>query len=55
MDTNNYINRFIDPTGYANFKGSSRLMFITHRTERYTELQQIQMVMEGGCDWYSSA
>ncbi|MBR2497709.1 MAG: thiamine phosphate synthase [Parabacteroides sp.] len=51
MDTNNYINRFIDPTGYANFKGSSRLMFITHRTERYTELQQIQMVMEGGCDW----
>lgn len=51
MDTNDYINRFISPTGYANFERSNRLMFITHQTERYTELQQIQMVMEGGCDW----
>lgn len=51
MDTNNHTQFPITPTGYADFQGSSCLMFITHRTARYTELQQIQMVMEGGCDW----
>ena len=27
------------------------LMFITHRTEKYTEKEQVKMALEGGCDW----
>lgn len=36
---------------YACFRDSNRLMFITHRTEKYTELDEVKMVIEGGCDW----
>lgn len=28
-----------------------RLMFITHRTEKYTELDEVKMALEGGCSW----
>ena len=31
--------------------GKSRLMFITHRTDRYTELDEVKRVIAGGCDW----
>lgn len=31
--------------------GSERLMFITHRTSKYTELDEVRMVLEGGCSW----
>lgn len=31
--------------------GMSRLMFITHRTDHYTELDEIKKIIEGGCDW----
>lgn len=31
------------------YRGS--LQFITHRTERYDELEQTQLVLEGGCRW----
>ena len=27
------------------------LMFITHRTEKYTEKEQVKMALKGGCDW----
>lgn len=27
------------------------LMFITHRTEKYTEEDQVRMAIQGGCDW----
>lgn len=30
---------------------SERLMFITHRTSKYTELDEVKMVLEGGCSW----
>lgn len=36
---------------YAHFDGHNRLMFITHRTNKYTELDEIKMVIKGGCDW----
>lgn len=36
---------------YASFSGTNRLMFITHRTGKYTELDEIKMVTEGGCSW----
>ena len=26
-------------------------MFITHRTDKHTELDEIKMVTEGGCSW----
>ncbi len=28
-----------------------RLMFITHRTSRYTEAEEVKMVLDGGCSW----
>lgn len=33
------------------FGGNGRLMFITHRTERLTELDEIRLAIEGGCSW----
>ena len=33
------------------FCEKERLMFITHRTEKYTELDQTRMVLKGGCSW----
>lgn len=36
---------------YACFTETNRLMFITHRTNKYTELDEIKMVIEGGCTW----
>ncbi len=34
-----------------NLSDMSRLMFITHRTDRYTELDEVKQVIAGGCDW----
>lgn len=36
---------------YPLVEGSMRLMFITHRTDRYTEHEEAKMVLEGGCTW----
>lgn len=36
---------------YPVFEGNKRLMFITHRTERYTECEEIKMVLGGGASW----
>ena len=33
------------------FNGSGRLMFLTHRVEGLTELDEIRMAIEGGCSW----
>lgn len=36
---------------YSSFAGRAPLMFITHRTSAYTELDEVKMVSEGGCAW----
>lgn len=36
---------------YLIFDESTPLMFITHRTDRYTELDEVKMALEGGCTW----
>lgn len=36
---------------YPSFKGNRRLMFITHRTPRYTECEEVKMALEGGASW----
>lgn len=36
---------------YPVFEGNQRLMFITHRTEKYTEYDEVKMAVEGGCTW----
>lgn len=33
------------------FKGDNRLMFITHKTPKYDEVDQVRMAIEGGCSW----
>ena len=33
------------------FSGSGRLMFLTHRVEGLTELDEIRMAIKGGCSW----
>lgn len=33
------------------FEGSGRLMFITHPTARYSEIEEIKQVLDGGCTW----
>lgn len=33
------------------FEGSGRLMFITHPTTRYSEIEEIKQVLDGGCTW----
>lgn len=33
------------------FEGSGRLMFITHPTARYSEIEELQQVLDGGCTW----
>ena len=33
------------------FGGSNRLMFITHRTPKYTECDEVRMAIQGGCSW----
>lgn len=44
---------FIEKNGrrYYNFEGRGRLMFITHGNSRYDELEEVRMVLDGGCDW----
>ena len=51
MDLDNFLSRYSGRARYACFRESKRLMFITHRTSKYTELDEIKMVMKGGCDW----
>lgn len=51
MNKQNILTTFGGTPRYVDFSQSSRLMFITHRTEKYTELEEIKMVIEGGCDW----
>ena len=36
---------------YSCFKHCTPLMFITHRTARYTELDEAKIVSQGGCTW----
>ena len=33
------------------FGGNNRLMFITHRTPKYTECDEVSMAIQGGCSW----
>lgn len=33
------------------FDKGNRLMLITHRTARYTETEEIQLALQGGCSW----
>lgn len=33
------------------FGGDNRLMFITHRTPKYTECDEVRMAIQGGCSW----
>ena len=33
------------------FGGNNRLMFITHRTPKYTECDEVRMAIQGGCSW----
>lgn len=41
-----------EPKGkFIPLDASERLMFITHRTSKYTELDEVKMVLEGGCSW----
>lgn len=46
-----YLQTFSGRGRYACFRGNNRLMFITHRTKKYTELDEVKMVTKGGCDW----
>lgn len=36
---------------YPELNENNRLMFITHRTPKYTECDEARMVLEGGCSW----
>ena len=36
------------------FGGNNRLMFITHRTPKYTECDEVSMAIQGGCSWIQS-
>lgn len=36
---------------YTCFEDIPPLMFITHRTDKYTELDEAKMAYEGGCKW----
>lgn len=47
----NYLNAVDGQERYLCFSESTPLMFITHRTSRYTELDEVKMVLEGGCTW----
>lgn len=51
MEIDNHSKTSRDKHRYACFTGRNRLMFITHRTDKYTELDEIGWVMQGGCDW----
>lgn len=51
MPINFHQDRHAERGRYVHLKGSERLMFITHRTSRYTECDEIKMVLEGGCSW----
>lgn len=51
MDLDNYLESYSGRGRYACFTGQNRLMFITHRTKKYTELDEIKMVTKGGCSW----
>lgn len=51
MNKQNILTTFGGNPRHVDFSQSSRLMFITHKTDKYTELEEIKMVIEGGCDW----
>ena len=51
MELDNYLESCAGRGRYACFTGQNRLMFITHRTNKYTELDEIKMVIKGGCNW----
>lgn len=51
MDLDTYLNSFAGRGRHTCLINSNRLMFITQRTEKYTELDQVKMVIKGGCDW----
>ena len=51
MDLDKSLHKRAGKERYACFTGTNRLMFITHRTDKYTELDEIKMVIEGGCTW----
>lgn len=51
MDIDSFSRTHAGRRSYSSFKGRNRLMFITHRTDKYTELDEIKMVTKGGCDW----
>lgn len=51
MELNLFLSERDGARQYANFEGHNRLMFITHRTNKYTEPDEIKMVIKGGCDW----
>lgn len=38
-------------TGISHFEGNRRLMFITHRTTAYSEYDQVEKALQGGCEW----
>ena len=51
MELDSYLMEHAGRGRYACFNGQNRLMFITHRTNKYTELDEIKMVTKGGCSW----
>lgn len=46
-----FLNKVDGQERYLCFENETPLMFITHRTNRYTELDEVKMVLEGGCTW----
>lgn len=46
-----FLAAFGDRSRYATFFDRTRLMYITHHSDRYTEVEQVKMAIEGGCDW----
>lgn len=46
-----YLRNHEEKGKFIPLNASERLMFITHRTSKYTELDEIKMVLDGGCSW----
>lgn len=51
MDLDTYLNKFAGRGRHACLVESNRLMLITQRTEKYTELDEVKMAIRGGCNW----
>lgn len=51
MELDDFLYRSAGRSRYACLVDSNRLMFITHRTNKYTELDEVKMVIKGGCTW----